>query len=74
MDEKYIEMAGEISEAEIAAARDKITKRRQVKPDGFEGLCECGEVVPEQRIMLGFFNCVPCQELQERRGRFYKVE
>jgi RNA polymerase-binding transcription factor DksA len=74
MDEKYIEMAGEISEAEVAAARSKLQRAAQVRPEDFDGRCECGEAVPEKRIALGFFNCVPCQEAKERRGRIYKAD
>lgn len=70
MDEKFVELADAIQEAAIEAARARVTNQKQARPDDYEGDCtECGEEVPERRIALGFFNCVPCQERKERRGQ-----
>jgi len=65
MDEKYLEMAEQVSAAEVTAglARARIL---QIKPEGFDGNCECGQEIQSGRIALGYFNCVRCQEKEER--------
>lgn len=67
MDEKYLEMAERVSVAEVTAglARARIS---QVKPEGFNGKCECGQAIPSGRIRLRFYNCVRCQEKEEREA------
>ena len=47
---------------------------RQVEtpPTDFDGkhCFECDDVIPEARLALGKFRCVPCQELEERGRKF----
>ncbi len=72
MDEKHLEMAGEISAEEVTAGIIQ-AGIRQVKPKDYDGKCEeCGQVVDPRRIEIGYYNCVPCQEQEEarRKGRF----
>lgn len=69
MDEKFIEIADAVTQAEIAAGIAK-AQHAQKKPVGFDGTCpECGEHIPEPRVSLGFFNCVSCQSKIEHRTK-----
>lgn len=72
MDEKNLEQAEELAASMIASgiARAGIKKKR---PEDFEGICpDCAiEEVPEERVALGYYNCVACQSKEEARGRFY---
>jgi RNA polymerase-binding transcription factor DksA len=71
MDEKYMEMAAELERATIVAGIEK-ARKQQLRPDGFDGFCDCGEQVPPGRVNLGFFNCLACQQKHEGRQRFYR--
>lgn len=64
MDEKFLEMAGQLSADEVTAGL-QTARIRKPKPEGFDGTCECGEKIPSERVELGFYNCVPCQESSE---------
>ena len=68
MDEKYLEMAGFLSAADVAAgiARARFRPR---KPSDFDGYCGCGEEIPPERIALDFFICVECKAKDERKQR-----
>jgi RNA polymerase-binding transcription factor DksA len=70
MDEKYLEVAEKTTDLLVndAIARAQV---RQVRPKDFDGSCRCGEEVPEGRIAGGYYNCVRCQTLLERRGKTY---
>lgn len=70
MDEKYVEQATELTES-IVVAGVATARIKQKRPDAFDGSCECGEEIPEQRIALGYYNCVVCQSKQEGHGRFF---
>jgi RNA polymerase-binding transcription factor DksA len=71
MDEKFVELAEEITRASVITGIEKAREKKR-RPDNFDGLCECGDEVPPGRMGLGFFNCIVCQQQQERRAKFYK--
>lgn len=64
MDENTLELAEQLRAAEVTAGVTK-ARIRKPKPEDFDGHCECGEEIPKERIDLGFYNCVPCQEKSE---------
>jgi RNA polymerase-binding transcription factor DksA len=70
MDEKFLEMAGQLSAEEVTAnlarVRAEIT---QPKPEDFDGTCTCGEEIPKERVALKYYNCVVCQGRKEDRRR-----
>lgn len=70
MDEKFLEMAGNVSEAAVAAAIESASKQaNQPKPLDFDGTCTCGEEIPPERVALKFYNCVFCQGRKEERRK-----
>lgn len=69
MDEKFLEMAGRLSEEEVTAERRRISATTQTKPEGFDGTCTCGEPIPAERVALNFYNCVICQGRKEERRK-----
>lgn len=68
MDEKYLETADALTSSMI---EQRITeaRRKAPKPVDFAGFCTCGAEVPEVRISHGFFNCIDCQVLIERKSK-----
>lgn len=69
MDEKYLEMAGDLSAAEVSFGISQ-ARKTQPKPEGFDGTCgTCGEEIPPARIEHGFYNCVHCATLAEKQQR-----
>lgn len=67
MDEKFLEQASDLANAEVLKG---IAKARVVEapPPGFSGVCACGDEIPEKRIALGYYRCVECQTSLEKRG------
>lgn len=65
MDEKYLEMAGALSEADVTHGLQK-ARSSSPKPEGFDGTCKCGEDIPQLRIDHGFYTCVECKAREER--------
>jgi RNA polymerase-binding transcription factor DksA len=70
MDEKYLEQADAFAENLVREGLEK-NKTEQDKPENYDGFCPtCGDEVPEERIALGKYNCVPCQSAEEYRKKF----
>lgn len=44
-----------------------------VAPSHFDGATcvKCGEDIPENRLKIGKFTCIPCQELLERNSKLF---
>ncbi len=69
MDEKFIEQAGVFADSLVAEALAK-NKTEQVRPPDYDGHCPtCGDEVPQERIAIGKYNCVPCQSAAEHKGK-----
>lgn len=70
MDEKYMELAGdlELRQREVAQAEAARLSARQHHPD-FDGkhCIACDDEIPAGRLELGRIYCVHCQEEKERR-------
>lgn len=71
MDEKFIEQADAFASNLVAGALEK-SRIKQIKPENFDGHCECGDEIPEARIAAGYYNCVTCQSKIERRSKLYR--
>jgi RNA polymerase-binding transcription factor DksA len=61
MGERQLELAEELTRSIIESGVNKV-RNRTLRPDNFEGLCECGAEIPPERVDAGYYNCVPCQE------------
>lgn len=72
MDEKFIEVADALTQSMIDQAIEATRHRAEKPPEGFDGTCECGEMIPEARITLGYYRCVCCQSNIEERQRMYR--
>ena len=70
MDEKFLEMAEEATSIEIREGIGR-ARARAPMPPGFDGSCECGENIPTARVSLGYYRCITCQTLLEKKGRRY---
>lgn len=68
MSERFLEQAEELARAEVDAAVARARTLRQ-RPVNFDGTCECGDEIPEERVDLGYYRCVGCQRLTEERAR-----
>ncbi len=69
MDEKYLEQADAFAENLVREGLER-NKTEQDKPEDYDGFCPtCGDEVPEARIALGKYNCVPCQSAEEHRKK-----
>lgn len=70
MDEKDFERAEKLARAEIDNAIDR-SRRSEPPPFDWDGetCSQCGEEVPEARLLLRFHTCVDCQALREKRRR-----
>ena len=68
MDENFLEQAEANNRSEIEAGI-KRAQARQLKPSNFDGSCDCGELIPEKRIELGYYRCFYCQDRLEKEGR-----
>lgn len=72
MNEKYLEgseeLVAQLTEWRIQKAQAEL---RVPRPEDWDGECpDCGIAVPEQRVALGFYNCVDCQtELEKLKRR-----
>lgn len=70
MDERILELAEQAQLHEVDAAVATIRRRdTQQRPEGFDGTCGCGEVIPDLRIAAGKFNCTDCQSIIEYKQR-----
>jgi len=69
MDEKFLETADALFQAEIAAGIERASKPTP-RPHDFDGSCmECGGHIAEGRLALGKYNCVECQNALELKTR-----
>lgn len=68
MDERYLEQAERLAEAQV---RDGIERAqmRMGPPPGFDGTCNCGSDIPQRRIELGYYRCLECQAKREKMAR-----
>lgn len=50
------------------------TMRASKAPKDFDGkTCyDCAEDIPEGRLSIGAYRCIPCQELVERNSKVYR--
>ena len=69
MDENFLEAAELAQAVRIAAGITQASNAKKIRPFDFVGYCYCGEAVPQQRIELGYFVCVPCQSAAEKQQR-----
>lgn len=71
MDETFLEAAERAATTALEEARKRL--QFPVRPESFDGSCdECGELVPEQRVQLGYYRCVHCQATIEKKQRFVR--
>ena len=68
MDEKQLELAEALAASAVDRGISKI-RASHVKPKGFDGTCECGEVIPKGRIAAEYYNCIDCQRLIEHNRK-----
>ena len=71
MDEKYLELAEELTTRAIENGIEQ-SRKAVTMPIGFDGYCSCGELIPAERIAHSFYNCVECQTAVEQKGKFMK--
>lgn len=70
MDEKDFELAEEINRLEIARGIQKSRSGPKPPADWDQKSCiDCDEEVPKLRRSLGFFVCLECQVIREKRQR-----
>ena len=70
MDEKYVEMAAELADNEIAEGISRSRRFFKPRPLNFDGLCtECGGDIPSGRLKTGACTCIDCQEALEGKAR-----
>lgn len=73
MDEKFLEHADDLirtmTEKAIEAAR-----QRDPMPDDFDGHCDCGNSIPDQRVALGYYRCIDCQSSLEKAAKMKRQE
>lgn len=75
MDEKYMEMAGDLAQAETDHGRANCSKEaipsEDLEPEQYKVLecSECEDPLPLFRVKKGLTICVPCKELQERKKK-----
>jgi RNA polymerase-binding transcription factor DksA len=54
----------------------KTAQQALAKPAGFDGVnCieeECGEPIPQERLSLGAYRCIDCQEAHEQKEKLSK--
>jgi RNA polymerase-binding transcription factor DksA len=66
--------ASELEDQFREAAIEDI-RRRNAAPKDFDGesCMECGAGIVEKRLALGFWRCVECQTVIEKRSRSYRT-
>lgn len=75
MDEKYMEMASALTEAETNSGRAKCAKAaiptEDLEPEKYKSLVciECDDGLPLFRVKKGLVLCVPCQSAIDRRKK-----
>ena len=67
MDENFVEQAERLAESEVRAGIER-ARVKDRPPLHFDGDCACGEPIPLGRVVLGYYRCINCQNLLERRG------
>ena len=72
MDEKTLELAGDLADSMVAAGVSK-SRSKPKRPDAFDGFCLCGAEIPQVRIDHELYNCVHCQTALERRSKLFGV-
>lgn len=63
-------LSASITEQAIAEARRTVAKEFHPDFDG-ESCIDCGDTIPEARLLMGRIRCVRCQTLKERRAAQY---
>lgn len=71
MDENQLEMADALTNSIIEAGITQ-ARKQQNRPEDFEGDCSCGAAIQPERVNAGYYNCIPCQERIESRGKHYR--
>jgi hypothetical protein len=68
MDENVLEGAEKLRELMV---QDGIARcqKKESPPPGFDGTCGCGDDIPPERIALGYYRCLSCQERLEKSRR-----
>lgn len=70
MDEKDFELAEEINRLEIARGIQRSRNGPKPPADWDQKSCvDCDEEVPKARRRLGFFICLECQVIREKRQK-----
>ena len=66
MDEHYLIGAEKLAAEAIQQGIEKC-RTKEKPPQGFVGICECGEEIDPRRAALGYYRCLDCQSRLERR-------
>ena len=76
MDEKYLEMADSDIEATISIALLQSKRFLDESHPDFDGetCVSCGEDIIPERIAMGRFRCVHCQEAVERGNKYLRIK
>lgn len=72
MDEAHFEQAAKIEQnmRDAALAKAKAANEAaHTRPEDFDGACACGEPIPDARLSLGYFTCIDCASVSERRAK-----
>lgn len=68
MDETFVDAAEKSANASILAGIER-ARHKEAAPPGFDGECVCGNDIPTARVALGYYRCISCQSLMERRSK-----
>lgn len=73
-EERQMEMAERLEEAFRDKALEMVRARAEAVPADWDGesCYERGCEIPKERLALGKFRCVSCQELYERGSKLYR--
>lgn len=74
MDEKFVELAGERTQAEIDAGIDAARKQARPPADWDGKTCyDCGDEIAAERLRItGSCRCIDCARIAEQRSRTYR--
>jgi RNA polymerase-binding transcription factor DksA len=67
-----LDCAVELQARENANSEKQVRDRVPEPGQGREQCEQCGRSIPEQRAASGYTRCVPCVELEERRGQTHR--
>jgi RNA polymerase-binding transcription factor DksA len=75
MDERILEIAETQVEAEKEAQIQRIRAGLPTPVKNFDGRClECGEIINEKRVQLGYTICIECRQLLDEKAKHFRGE